>query len=214
METTFHIKYLLFKTSFKRTINTTFKRKEVYMNKNNLIGNYTIALFNNAMVDNIQDKVFEEITSINSIITDNVDIREFLFSPIVNKNDKIKAINSLAKNTKINTIVYNFLLLLIKNFRMTILSDIISVFNKLLCESKNIKIVQVISANKLKPKEQEWIKSHIEKELNQKTEILFDIDSNIIGGIVIKYDSMLQDYSIKGSLDKITKVLKKVNINT
>ncbi|MCZ6903454.1 MAG: ATP synthase F1 subunit delta, partial [Rickettsia endosymbiont of Ixodes persulcatus] len=181
------------------------------MNKNNLIGNYAIALFNNAMVDNIQDKVFEEITSINSIITDNFDIREFLFSPIVNKNDKINAVNSLAKNTNINTIVHNFLLLLIKNSRMTILSDIVGVFNKLLYESKNIKIVQVISANKLQPKEQEWIKSHIEKELNQKTEILFDIDSTIIGGIVIKYDSMLQDYSIKGSLDKITKALKKVN---
>ncbi|WP_347939100.1 ATP synthase F1 subunit delta [Rickettsia oklahomensis] len=184
------------------------------MNKNNLIGNYAIALFNNAMVDSIQDKVFEEITFINSIITDHFDIRECLFSPIVNRNDKINVVNSLVKNTKIHTIVHNFLLLLIKNSRITILSDIVSIFNKLLYESKNIKIVQVISANKLQPKEQEWIKSHIEKELDQKTEILFAIDNTIIGGIVIKYDSMLQDYSIKGSLDKIMKVLKKVNITT
>ncbi|AFC70329.1 F0F1 ATP synthase subunit delta [Rickettsia amblyommatis] len=182
------------------------------MNKGNLIKNYAVALFNNAMVDNIQDKIFEEITFINRIITDNFDIREFLFSPIVNKNDKINAVNSLAKNIKISTIVQNFLLLLVKNSRTAILSNIVDAYNTLLYESKNIKIVQVISANKLQPKEQEWIKSHIEKELNQKTEILFDIDSTIIGGIVIKYDSMLQDYSIKGSLEKIMKVLKTVNI--
>ncbi|AFB26835.1 MULTISPECIES: ATP synthase F1 subunit delta [spotted fever group] len=182
------------------------------MNKGNLIKNYAVALFNNAMVDNIQDKIFEEITSINRIITDNFDIREFLFSPIVNKNDKINAVNSLAKNIKISTIVQNFLLLLVKNSRTAILSNIVDAYNTLLYESKNIKIVQVISANKLQPKEQEWIKSRIEKELNQKTEILFDIDNTIIGGIVIKYDSMLQDYSIKGSLEKITKVLKTVNI--
>ncbi|MCC8462713.1 MAG: F0F1 ATP synthase subunit delta [Rickettsia endosymbiont of Ecitomorpha arachnoides] len=182
------------------------------MNKDNLIENYAVALFNNAMVDNIQDKIFEEITAINRIITDNFDIREFLFSPIVNKNDKINVVNSLVKNTKFNKIVNNFLLLLVKNSRTAILSNIVDAYNTLLYESKNIKIVQVISANKLQPKEQEWIKSRIEKELNQKTEILFDIDSTIIGGIVIKYDSMLQDYSIKGSLEKITKALKKVRI--
>ncbi len=182
------------------------------MNKDNLIENYAVALFNNAMVDNIQDKIFEEITAINRIITDNFDIREFLFSPIVNKDDKINVVNSLVKNTKFNKIVNNFLLLLVKNSRTAILSNIVDAYNTLLYESKNIKIVQVISANKLQPKEQEWIKSRIEKELNQKTEILFDIDSTIIGGIVIKYDSMLQDYSIKGSLEKITKALKKVRI--
>lgn len=182
------------------------------MNKDNLIENYAVALFNNAMVDNIQDKIFEEITAINRIITDNFDIREFLFSPIVNKDDKINVVNSLVKNTKFNKIVNNFLLLLVKNSRTAILSNIVDAYNTLLYESKNIKIVQVISANKLQPKEQEWIKSRIEKELNQKTEILFDIDSTIIGGIVIKYDSMLQDYSIKGSLEKITKALKKVRV--
>ncbi|KIJ88408.1 ATP synthase F1 subunit delta [Rickettsia asembonensis] len=182
------------------------------MNKDNLIENYAVALFNNAMVDNIQDKIFEEITAINRIITDNFDIREFLFSPIVNKDDKINVVNSLVKNTKFNKIVNNFLLLLVKNSRTAILSNIVDAYNTLLYESKNIKIVQVISANKLQPKEQEWIKSRIEKELNQKTEILFDIDSTIISGIVIKYDSMLQDYSIKGSLEKITKALKKVRV--
>ncbi len=182
------------------------------MNKDNLIENYAVALFNNAMVDNIQDKIFEEITAINRIITDNFDIREFLFSPIVNKDDKINVVNSLVKNTKFNKIVNNFLLLLVKNSRTAILSNIVDAYNTLLYESKNIKIVQVISANKLQPKEQEWIKSRIEKELNQKTEIIFNIDSTIIGGIVIKYDSMLQDYSIKGSLEKITKALKKVRV--
>ncbi|MFP3011475.1 MAG: ATP synthase F1 subunit delta [Rickettsia sp.] len=182
------------------------------MNKDNLIENYAVALFNNAMVDNIQDKIFEEITAINRIITDNFDIREFLFSPIVNKDDKINVVNSLVKNTKFNKIVNNFLLLLVKNSRTAILSNIVDAYNTLLYESKNIKIVQVISANKLQPKEQEWIKSRIEKELNQKTEIIFNIDSTIIGGIVMKYDSMLQDYSIKGSLEKITKALKKVRV--
>lgn len=182
------------------------------MNKDSLIENYAVALFNNAMVDNIQDKIFEEITLVNRIIEDNFDIKEFLSSPIVNKNNKINVVNSLVKNIKFNKIVNNFLLLLIKNSRTTILSNIVKAYNKLLYESRNIKIIQVISANELQPKEQEWIKSKIEKELDRKIEAVFNIDHTIIGGIVIKYDSMLQDYSIKGSLEKIAKTLKNTKV--
>ncbi|ADE30368.1 ATP synthase F1 subunit delta [Rickettsia prowazekii] len=182
------------------------------MNKDNLIQNYAVALFNNALLDNIQVKICEEITLLNSIIEDSFEIKKFLFSPLVNKIDKINVFNSLVKTTNFNKIVNNFLLLLIKNSRTHILSNIVEVYNKLLYESRNIKIVHVISTNELQPKEQEWIQSRIEKELQHKTELFFDIDNTIIGGIVIKYDNVLRDYSIKGSLEKIAKCLKNVKI--
>ena len=182
------------------------------MNKDNLVQNYAIALFNNAKSDNIQDKILEEVTNVNHIIEDNFEIKEFVSSPIVNKVDKIELISSLVENIKISKVTQNFLLLLIKNSRTTILSDIVEEYNKLLYESNNIKIVQVISASELQPVEQEWVKSNMEKELKQETKINFEIDPTIIGGIIVKYDSMLEDYSIKGSLDKIAKTLQKVKI--
>lgn len=181
------------------------------MNKN-LIGNYAVALFNNAEIENITGKILEEITLISGIIENNDRIKEFLFSPIVSKEDKIKLVNLLVENTKISKILQNFLLLLVQNFRMSILPNIVEEYNKLLYKSKNIKIVQVISASELKPKEQEWVKLTIEKELKQEAKIDFEIDPTIIGGIVIKYDSILQDYSIKGSLDRIAKTLKDTRI--
>ena len=182
------------------------------MKKDSLIQNYAVALFNNAEIGNIQDKIFEEITFINDVIEGNAKIKDLLSSPIVNKTDKIELINSLMKNVKANQITENFLLLLIKNSRTSILPNIVEFYNKLLNESKNIKIVQIISANKLKPTEQKWVKSNIEKELNQEVKLNFELDPTIIGGIIIKYDSILQDYSIKGSLDKIARTLKKVKI--
>ncbi|ARD85948.1 F0F1 ATP synthase subunit delta [Rickettsia bellii] len=182
------------------------------MNKDILTQNYAVALFDNAKSDNAQDKILEEVNLVTSIIEDNIEVKELLSSPIVNKVDKIGVINSLVKNIKISKIMQNFLLLLIKNSRTSILADIANTYSKLLYESKNIKIVQVISANKLKPTEQEWVKTNIEKELKQETKINFEIDPTIMGGIVIKYDSILQDYSIKGSLDKIAKALQSVNV--
>lgn len=182
------------------------------MNKDILTQNYAVALFNNAKFDNTQDKILEEINLVMSIIENNIELKELLSSPIVNQVDKIGMINSLVKNIKISKIMQNFLLLLIKNSRTSILADIASIYSKLLYESKNMKIVQVISASKLQQKEQEWVKINMEQELKQETKISFEIDPTIIGGIVIKYDSILQDYSIKGSLDKIARTLQKVRV--
>ncbi|XVN41558.1 MAG: ATP synthase F1 subunit delta [Rickettsia endosymbiont of Argas persicus] len=182
------------------------------MAQNNLIQNYAVALFNNAEKGEVKDKIFEEIVLVSQLINNNFEIKEFLSSPVVDKVNKISVINSLAKNIKISEITQNFLLLLIKNSRTSILSDIIENYGRLLYESKNIKIVQVISASRLESQEQEWIKTNIEKELKQETKIDFEIDPTIIGGIIIKYDSILQDYSIKGSLGKIAKTLKGVRV--
>ncbi|MFY9589364.1 ATP synthase F1 subunit delta [Rickettsia endosymbiont of Halotydeus destructor] len=178
------------------------------MTQKNLSKNYAFALFNNGKDNNSEEEIYEQIKVINQAINDNIDIKKVMSSPIIHKLHKIKAIQLLAKTFKINNIVQNFLLLLIKNSRMSILEEIVKIYHQLLDESKNIKAVEVISAKILKSQEQDWAQKYIEEILKQKIDIHFTLEPSIIGGLVIKYDSILQDYSIKGSLEKIAKTLK------
>ncbi|WP_342270167.1 ATP synthase F1 subunit delta [Rickettsia endosymbiont of Orchestes rusci] len=182
------------------------------MTREKLIKNYAAALFNNGRDNNTWEEIFEQIKVINQAIDDNIDIKKVMCSPIIHKLHKIKAIKLLAKTFKIDNMVQNFLLLLIKNSRMSILSEIVKAYHQLLDESKNIKKVQVTSVKLLQSQEQDWLKNYIEEELKQKAEIIFTLDPAIIGGVVIKYDSILQDYSIQGSLDKIAKTLKAARV--
>lgn len=178
------------------------------MTREKLSKNYAAALFNNGRDNNTEGEIFEQIKVINQAIDDNINIKKVMCSPIIHKLHKINAIKLLAKTLKINNMVQNFLLLLIENSRMSILEEIVKIYHQLLDESKNIKAVQVISAKILKSQEQDWLKDYIEEELKQKAEVVFTLDPTIIGGVVIKYDSILQDYSIKGSLEMIAKTLK------
>lgn len=178
------------------------------MTREKLIKNYAFALFNNGQNNNSEEEIFEQIKVINQAINDNIDIKKVMSSPIIHKLHKINAITLLAKTLKINNMVQNFLLLLIKNSRMSILSEIVKAYHQLLDESKNIKKVQVTSVKLLQSQEQDWLKNYIEEQLKQKAEIIFTLDPTIIGGVVIKYDSILQDYSVKGSLETIAKTLK------
>lgn len=172
-----------------------------------LIKNYVVALFNNAKERDIADVVFEQIKIINTIIEDNVDIKRSLLSPIISKKYKMQLVSTLSTTLKVDRIVYNFLSLLVKNSRTSILSLVIGVYHELWCKEKGVQIIYITSAKILEKQEQDWIRNFIQEKLRKEFQMMYSVDPAIIGGITIKYESILIDYSIKGSLARISKAM-------
>ncbi len=179
-----------------------------YMSNNKLIQNYTSALFDNALANALEDKIFEQITIIDQMINDNPQIKSAIFSPIVKDVDKWKVIELIIRNFNVESIVKQFLLILLKHSRMPILSSIVVLYQQLLNKSKNIKMVTITSAKILHSKEKQWLTKYLEDDFQQKVAIKFNQNQSVIGGIIIQYDSMVRDYSIAGMLEKVTKTLK------
>ncbi len=178
------------------------------MINNKLVQNYTSALFDNALANALEDKIFEQITIIDQFINDNLQIKDVIFSPIVKDIDKCKIIELITKNFNVESIVKRFLLILLKHSRMPILSSIVVLYQQLLNKSRNIKMVTIISAKILHSKEKQWLTKYLEADFQQKVAINFSQNQSVIGGIIIQYDSMVRDYSIAGMLEKIIKTLK------
>lgn len=175
------------------------------MDKWTIIKNYAQALFENAKDNNILDQVYEELESINQIIQNEQALSSIIISPIIKKTEKINLINIIEKHLNIEKIVKDFLFILIKNSRMDSLGGINNYYLKLLNESKNIKVVKVISSKKILIKEQSKLKKLLEERLKMKVKMELAIDDSIIGGIVFQYDSKILDFSILGVLKKIKK---------
>ena len=55
--------------------------------------------------------------------------------------------------------------------------------------------------------QQNDVKLLLEKSLNSKIEINQEINKSLLGGIIIKYDSQLIDFSVYGALNKIEKII-------
>ncbi|HJD56724.1 MAG TPA: F0F1 ATP synthase subunit delta [Rickettsia endosymbiont of Sericostoma sp. HW-2014] len=182
------------------------------MNNNKLVLNYTSALFDNALANALEDKIFEQVTIIDQFINDNPQIKAIIFSPIVKGIDKCKIIELITKNFNVESIVKRFLLILLKHSRMPILSSIVVLYQQLLNRNKNIKMVTITSAKILHSKEKQWLTKYLEDDFQQKVAIKFSQNQSVIGGIIIQYDSMVRDYSIAGMLEKITKTLKTAKI--
>lgn len=182
----------------------------------NLVKNYAFALFSLAKEAEAEEKILEQLSIINEAIFNNnswLEIKEILCSPIVNNNSKIQTIESIIKKFNLHNLVENFLLLLIKNSRMAILPFVIPCYFQLLEKSKNIKMVMVTSAKILPTEEKAWVKNYLEEDLKQEVTINFNHDESIIGGLILQYGSIVEDYSIAGTLEKIGKTLRNTKVN-
>ena len=102
---------------------------------------------------------------------------------------------------------------MIKNARFKILPDILREYEKLLTEKRGIKTVVVEAANKPDKKELDIIKKYLEDKLKKIVEFEVRHEKSLIGGVVIKYDSMLYDYSIAGAIDSAEKLAKGLVVN-
>lgn len=183
------------------------------MINNQIVRNYALALFANASGEKLEDKVLEQIAFIDKLIQDNLGIKSIMLSPVLAYDDKARVITLIEKVVSIEPIVKQFLLALIKHFRMSILSKVVLVYSQLLNKKENIKMVQIVSSRILQAQEKEWIRNYLENDLAQKVAIEYSDDQSIIGGLIIRYDSVIRDYSILGTLKKIGETMKNTRIN-
>jgi len=153
------------------------------MINNQIVRNYALALFSNASGNDVEDKVFEQITSIDQLMQDNPKIKSIMLSPVLAYEEKARVVALIEKVVSIESIVKKFLLTLIKHFRMSILSKVVLVYSQLLNKKKNIKMVKITSARILDAKEKEWITNYLENDLEKKVVIDYSDDRSIIGGL-------------------------------
>lgn len=172
-----------------------------------IIKNYANSLFAQAKIESYEERIIEEIKLFGACLFSSDDFKEVMLSPIINKNQKNNIIKSIIQKYNLSDLAKYFLFTLVKNSRMHLLINIITEIERLYKEQMGIKAVTVFSTSHLEPKELELIKIFLEKSLNTKVEINQEINKSLLGGIIIKYDSKLIDFSIYGVLNKIEKII-------
>lgn len=172
-----------------------------------VIRNYASCLFESVGSQQHQ-KILEQMYLLNKILTDLSDVRFALQSPVISKPDKIKVIMAFGKKFSFEEVLLKFFKVIIKNARFGILPAIIEEYEELLAKSKGIKSVVIETAAKLGKKELDVLQKYLEDKLQKTVNLDIVENKSLIGGVVIKYDSLLYDFSFSGAISKIEKVLK------
>lgn len=102
----------------------------------------------------------------------------------------------------------NLIKLLVQNDRVEALPDIQQQYVELVSKAKAEVNAEVISAMALTPEQRSSIAAALEARLGLKVNLLETVDTNLVGGAVIKAGDLVIDGSAKGRLEKLTAALR------
>ncbi len=147
-----------------------------------------------------------DIEKVSNICNHSADFVHLLESPVVPNSKKAELITKIFK-TEVNPLTLNFLLLILKNNREEYILGICHNFLELIRKDQNIKLAMLVTAIEIDPKTINKIKTLLEKELKATVELESQVDSEIIGGLILRIDDRQYDASVTTQLRKIKQEL-------
>ena len=150
-----------------------------------------------------KEAVLSDIRSVAETFKSSDELANVINNPSISTEEKQIVICKLFQD-KVLPIVYNFLFVLNLKKRMNIISDIAEEFEKELEELKNVVRVDITSAIDISDERKKVIRERIAEKLHKEIKASWEVDSDIIAGLIFNIDDTVVDNSIKHKLEKLS----------
>lgn len=165
---------------------------------------YSEALVDVAKEKNELDDVLSDLQNVVSIFAQMSDFRDFVSHPVIPVSEKKDLINSVFSG-KIKEDTLNLIFILAEKNRIGLLSTILYCYEEALNVAKNILKVSVTSACELDEDLKIRLKEKLESKLQKSVKFEYEINPDIIAGLILK----IQDKTIDGSMATKLQAFKK-----
>jgi F-type H+-transporting ATPase subunit delta len=164
---------------------------------------YAEALFEVGRDKGKLDSLQQQLAEFADAVDRNRELQVFFFSPYLSSTEKKEGIERAVTGAEPELI--NFLELLVDKHRMTEIFRIRREFEELWKRENRRIDVTVTSAVELDSAVVEKIGQEVERQTGEKVDLSSSVDSNILGGIVLRVGNMVLDASIRSRLEKLRK---------
>lgn len=152
--------------------------------------------------------ICKNLESIKEILQSSNELFEVLKNPVISINQKEEIIGEVFK-ADTDTLIMNFLKLLVKEGRFELILEIIRIYNNLLDKLNNIVKAEVTSAVTLEDEFKNQIENKLKEKLNKDVIVNYKTDKSIIAGLIYKIGDDVFDSSLKNKFEKIKKAIIK-----
>jgi F-type H+-transporting ATPase subunit delta len=173
-----------------------------------LAGRYASALFDLARDQRQIESVSKSLDALGQALLDSREFAELVASPLVSRDEAGKAFSALAPQLTIDPITTNFLGVIARNGRKKELRAVIRAFRRLASDHRGEATAEVITARPLNDDQIAGLKQQLKARAGRDVNIDATVDSNILGGIVVKLGSQQIDASIRTKLNRLASAMK------
>ena len=174
------------------------------MNNGKISIRYAKALLYSAKEAKVEEKVYSEMTTLESAFAQIQLLKQAMTNPTLTKEEKIKLLNSVFNN-KASKLTQGFITLVVENGREDYFHRIALSFQELYRKDKNIVVTHLTTAIELDEPLKKKIIQSVEEQENSKVELRTDVNPDIIGGYILDIDGKRLDASIIRQLSKLYK---------
>jgi F-type H+-transporting ATPase subunit delta len=165
---------------------------------------YAQALLSIAQSQNLTEEVGGDARTFLSLLTGSQELTSFLSNPFVKPENKKNVLKQLL-GEGVNLCLRNFLLLLVDRRRIAFLEPILQQYLVLLRQLNQTVLAEITSAVPLTQTQQQAITEKvITLTKARQVELATKIDSDLIGGVIIKVGSQVIDASLRGQLRRLS----------
>lgn len=168
---------------------------------------YAVALADVAITNGEERAVHEELIGWEKMIDSSRMLKEVFANPTVPYEQKRRLLEELIERTKVRNTTANFFRVLLKNQRLTDLSEIIKRFAFVLDERAGVVAAEVTTARQVPEEAKRLLLEKLKSVTGREVRLTFDTDEAVIGGIVTRIGSTVYDGSVRTQLEEIREKL-------
>ncbi|KAG6299707.1 ATP synthase F0 subcomplex subunit OSCP atp5 [Claviceps aff. purpurea] len=177
-----------------------------------LDGIYASALYTAAAKSSTLDPTAKALQTLNALLEKDTKLNEILQAPTLTREDKSAVINELAKQAGVGgETVKNLLAALAENNRLGYLKGVCVKFGELMSASRGEVELKVTSAQRLDNKTLSRLETAVMKSdyvgSGKKLKVTNEVNSEIIGGLVVEVGDRTIDLSVSSRIAKMNKLL-------
>ena len=148
-----------------------------------------------------------ELRAWEQMIAGSAELESAFANPSIAAAKKEAVLEGLIAKAKSTKTTSNFLRILLKNGRLTDLPVVNERFEAVLEERGGVVSGEVISAHGLDEAARRELMTNLEKLTGKTVKLAFEIDKDIIGGVVTRVGSTVYDTSVRTQLENLREEL-------
>lgn len=168
---------------------------------------YATALADVVVKTGETSSVREELKTWEEMISSNADLNNAFSNPSIAHQKKEGVLEALLARSTPSKTTANFLRVLLKNSRISDLAEINDKLDSVLQDRSGLVNGRVTSAHELSEADKAELKANLQKVTGKNVNLRFDIDPELIGGVVTRIGSTVYDGSVRTQLENLREQL-------
>lgn len=162
-------------------------------------GRYATALFELALETGKSDQMESEVAQLLQIFNDEKELMTILQHPQLIQEEKISLLEQIFQD-RISNEVKGLLMIMVEKNRQKDIQGVLALFLEKIQAVKGMVTVQVTSAIPLSQAQKDNLQKKLHTSLQRQVQLETEVDSTLIGGLVLRVGDKRVDRSLAGEL--------------